>query len=114
MDESILSDLVGKRLTSVKFVLDYCIIGFADRCALSTTVWPELRGESSPMSVEKSGFRNRLCSFIDHQVVTITLSANQTLDIHFDLGTMHFQFSDELGPKDAGMFFNSKRESVFL
>jgi hypothetical protein len=40
--EKALLHLVGARLTSVQFVLDYLIFGFEEKGALTTLVWPEV------------------------------------------------------------------------
>ena len=40
--EKALCKLVGARLTSVQFVMDYLIVGFDEKGALTTLIWPEV------------------------------------------------------------------------
>jgi len=41
--ERALSRLIGARLTSVQFILNYLILGFDERRSLTTLVWPQIR-----------------------------------------------------------------------
>jgi len=40
--KKLLLEIRGARLSSVQFVLDYLILGFDEKGALTTLVWPEI------------------------------------------------------------------------
>ena len=63
---SVLSRVVGARLTSVQFVLDYLILGFDGKGALTTLVWPEIfiAGTGSVLKYGMESYRDRLCDLI--------------------------------------------------
>jgi hypothetical protein len=86
---------VGARLTSVQFVLNYLILGFDERGALTTLVWPEISQGPVNCKFGEQEYRNRLCELIEKIVtsagiderdqITIQLSDGSTLMI--PLGT---------------------------
>lgn len=82
--EKALLHLVGARLTSVQFVLDYLILGFDEKGALTTLVWPELVQGASVSKFGSSGYRDRLCGLITDVVQGATIKADDTIEIHFD------------------------------
>lgn len=82
---SALSRLAGARLTSVQFVLNYLILGFDERGALTTLVWPGIRetnGKTTLFGAE--GYRDKLCSLIETTVKSVTMSQNEEILIAFD------------------------------
>jgi hypothetical protein len=56
--------LIGSRLTSVQFVLDYLILGFDGEGALTTLVWPQLVAAERRLQFGDSGYRDMLCLWI--------------------------------------------------
>ena len=50
--EEALARLIGARLTSVQFILNYLILGFDERGALTTLVWPEISYENKKQPSE--------------------------------------------------------------
>jgi hypothetical protein len=75
--------LVGARLTSVDFVLDYLILGFDEKGALTTLVWPEILQGANVIRFGSSGYRDRLCSLIRSVVQSATIQTDDTIDIQF-------------------------------
>jgi hypothetical protein len=82
--EKALLHLVGARLTSVQFVLDYLILGFDEKGALTTLVWPEVVQGASVNKLGSSGYRDRLCGLITSIVQSATIQADDTIEIQFD------------------------------
>lgn len=82
-----LSRLTGARLTSVQFVLNYLILGFDERGALTSLVWPELLESEMQLSFGESGYRDKLCSFIEKVVSNATIDADETIHFEFANGT---------------------------
>jgi hypothetical protein len=85
--EEALARLVGARLTSVQFILNYLILGFDERGALTTLVWPEIcqAGERSVLGMP--GYRDGLCSLIEKVAKSVTMEIDETISIDFDDGT---------------------------
>jgi hypothetical protein len=84
--EKALSRIVGARLTSVQFILNYLILGFDEKGALTTLVWPEILRESKRASFGTLGYRDELCSLIGEVVKKSTIDANETVSIGFENG----------------------------
>jgi hypothetical protein len=78
--------IVGARLTSVQFVLDYLILGFDEKGALTTLVWPELRNHGTVVSFGEPSYRNDLCGLIHEHVVQAALDDDETINITFSGG----------------------------
>jgi hypothetical protein len=81
--EKLLLHLVGARLTSVDFVLDYLILGFDEKGALTTLVWPEIVQGANVSRFGSSGYRDRLCSLITSIVQSATIQTDDAIDIQF-------------------------------
>jgi hypothetical protein len=81
-----LSKLVGARLTSVQFVLNYLILGFDEKGALTTLVWPKLRGIKEEIAFGMEEYRNVLCSLIECKVATASIGHDEEISIQFDNG----------------------------
>jgi hypothetical protein len=84
--EKALSKLVGARLTSVQFVLNYLILGFDERGALTTLVWPEISYENKKITFGMVGYRDDLCSLIEKTAQSATMKEGETISIHFENG----------------------------
>ena len=76
--------ICGARLTSVQFVLDYLILGFDERGALTVLVWPELHNSETVMRFGMDGYRDRLCELIAQVVRTVEVTEDETIIITFE------------------------------
>ncbi len=84
--EEALSRLIDARLTSVQFILNYLILGFDERGALTTLVWPELYCGTKEITFGTQGYRDELCSLIEKVVRSVTMEPDETIRINFDHG----------------------------
>jgi len=82
-----LAGIVGARLTSVQFVMDYLILGFDAKGALTTLVWPEVAKGSEVTRFGAIDYRNRLCELIGIVVHAATMRANDVIEIRFSGGS---------------------------
>lgn len=82
-----LSRLAGARLTSVQFVMNYLILGFDQKGALTCLVWPEILVENTRVIFGTPGYRDTLCSLIETVVDNITMMRDETICIVFENGT---------------------------
>jgi hypothetical protein len=78
--------IVGARLTSVQFVLNYLIIGFDERGALTTLVWPEFHENGTQVVFGEAPYRNKLCSLIESKVTGTDFTQDETIIIRFGEG----------------------------
>jgi hypothetical protein len=85
--EKALLRIVGARLTSVQFVLNYLILGFDEKGALTTLVWPEVLKKDERTTFGMAEYRNKLCSAIERIVKSATIEHDETISIHYDDGT---------------------------
>jgi hypothetical protein len=85
LDQStgVLSRIVSARLTSVDFVLDYLILGFDERGALTTLVWPEVTSNNKTLRFGMEGYRDQLCDLIGQIVSDAIVSQDETITISF-------------------------------
>ena len=77
----------GARLTSVQFVLDYLILGFDEKGALTVLVWPEIHRGDVILKYGNGTYRDELCNLITHVVSHAGEVEKQTLTVRFDNGT---------------------------
>ena len=82
--EKALLHIVGARLTSVQFVLDYLILGFDEKGALTTLVWPEIVQGVNVSSFGSPGYRDHLCALITGVVQSAAINRDDTIEIEFD------------------------------
>jgi hypothetical protein len=85
--EEALFRINGARLTSVQFILDYLSLGFDERGALTTLVWPELYQGAKKMTFGAHGYRDELCSLIEKIAQNITMECDETISFEFENGT---------------------------
>ncbi len=81
--ESLLSEVRGARLTSVQFVLDYLILGFDQKGALTTLVWPHVTSEGTTLTFGTPGYRDRLCGLIAKVVDSVKIATDETIIVTF-------------------------------
>jgi len=82
--EGLLRTICGARLTSVQFVLDYLILGFDEKGALTTLVWPEIEDADTTVRFGTADYRNRLCDLISEVVATVEITDDETIFIKFE------------------------------
>ncbi len=88
--EAVLDRIIGARLTSVDFVLDYLILGFDQKGALTSLVWPEIISSAgSVLKFGMQGYRDRLCDLIAQVVSGVDVSKDETITI--SLGDNHLR-----------------------
>ena len=81
--EDLLQRIVGARLTSVQFVLNYLILGFDEKGALTTLIWPEISDHNSLWKFGTNAYRDRLCDLIEQIVEGVAILDNETIIILF-------------------------------
>jgi hypothetical protein len=81
-----LSRLARARLTSVQFVLNYLILGFDERGALTTLVWPELLKKGEKYIFGMDQYRNELCSLIECIVETVSITHDAVIMMRYNNG----------------------------
>jgi hypothetical protein len=84
--EERISRIVGVRLTSVQFVLDYLILGFDEKGAQTTLVWPELHNVGTVVRFGEPNYRNDLCGLIEQPVLHAAVDDEETIKITFESG----------------------------
>jgi hypothetical protein len=84
--EKIILRIVGARLTSVQFVLNYLIIGFDEKGALTTLVWPEILDKGERFCFGMEAYRNKLCSLIEQTVESAAFENSETIAIYLSSG----------------------------
>jgi hypothetical protein len=77
---SVLSRIIGARLTSVNFVLDYLILGFDEKGALTSLVWPEVFIAGSVLKFGMQGYTDRLCELISQDFSGVHCSEMRPYD----------------------------------
>lgn len=80
----LLHEIRGARLTSVQFVLNYLILGFDEKGALTTLVWPEIIDRGMTMRFGMPGYRDSLCALITKTVEDLEITNDETMRIAFD------------------------------
>jgi hypothetical protein len=83
----LLLEIRGARLTSVQFVLDYLILGFDAKGALTTLVWPEITSRGETLSFGMQGYRDRLCDLIAKVVENVKVSDDEIIEIALEDGS---------------------------
>ena len=79
----VLRKIVGARLTSVQFVLDYLILGFDERGAVTTLVWPQVCTDEKCREFGIPGYRDALCELIGATVSELQITDDEVVLIKF-------------------------------
>jgi hypothetical protein len=79
----LLSEIIGARLSSVQFVMDYLILGFDAKGALTTLVWPEIISAEQETEFGMPGYRDNLCDLITKVVENVEIAGDETIIIGF-------------------------------
>ncbi len=82
--EGVLKGIVGARLTSVQFVLNYLILGFDQKGALTSLVWPEILKGEDRVRFGMDEYRNSLCELIEHTISGADVTSDETIVVGFD------------------------------
>lgn len=85
VSDSLLGSLVGEQLGSVVFVMDYLQLDFS-AARFSTYVWPTVTVGDVTSDFGDPGYRDALCAFITHEVLSVEESRESGLVIRFGLG----------------------------
>jgi len=73
--------IIGARLSSVQFVLNYLILGFDEKGALTSLVWPEVMHADHTLKFGDPGYRDRLCELIEKVVTGASMDSADTITI---------------------------------
>ena len=105
-EAGILKKIVGVRLTSVCFVLDYLIIGFDQKGALTLLVWPDVTDSlGGATSFGNPSYRDRFCDLITQVVTDVQISKDETITISFENGArLIIRLRDRTTPGERAIF----------
>jgi hypothetical protein len=67
--------------------MDYLILGFDERGALTTLVWPEVADGKTRLTFAMPGYRDRLCSLLVETLRDATMESDETIKFIFEGGT---------------------------
>jgi len=102
--ESALSRIIGARLTSVDFVLDYLILGFDGKGALTALVWPEISIAGNILTFGMKSYRDRLCELITEVVSRVGFSEDETITISFGGDYLRIPLQLRRAPGERAIF----------
>jgi hypothetical protein len=94
---SLLEALVEEQLGSVAFVMDHLRLDFS-AARFSAYVWPRVTIGDTTLHFGDRGYRDALCAFITHAVLSIDESPEVGLVIRFGLG----EIVTKPGPTELG------------
>jgi hypothetical protein len=97
VSESLLDALVEEELGSVVFVMDYLQLDFS-AARFTAYVWPTVTIADATLQFGDRGYRDALCAFITHEVLSTSESPEVGLVIRFGLG----EIVTNPGPTDLG------------
>ena len=83
-ENTALEELSGARLTSVQFVMDYLILGFDGKGALTTLAWPKIIEGDIKMEYGMSGYRDSLCELITKTAKKVSVSDDEVFSFIFE------------------------------
>ncbi len=104
---ALLSRLVGSRLSSVQFVMDYLQLRFdgpaGDMPHLNCDVIPRVETPTGVIGSGELGYADALVALIRHEVIRTTEGTGSGLRIEFSSGTvvLHPESDDLVGPEIA-------------
>ena len=115
MHEKLTKDLVGEKLSSVTFVLDYLQLDF-DGSGFTMFIWPVIISDNEKAVFGEAQYRNRLCALIAKVVARIEYDEDVFLNIIFDEANQ-IQWSVADRPDDSpeiGIYGNTKGEQYIF
>jgi hypothetical protein len=102
--ESVLSRIIGARLTSVDFVLDHLALGFDGKGALTCLVWPEISVAGNILKFGMQGYRDRLCELITEVISEVRFSEDETITILFGDNCLRIPLRQRKVPGERAIF----------
>ncbi|MDE2126008.1 MAG: hypothetical protein KGJ62_05400 [Armatimonadetes bacterium] len=78
--------LIGARLESVAFVVNYLQLDFSGCLSLTLLVWPEVHLAGETLATGTPGYNDALCALIQSVVTGVTTDGCETICITFDSG----------------------------
>lgn len=107
--EQLLQQIHGARLSSVQFVLNYLILGFDEKGALTTMVWPRIIDSDGGSAFGTAGYRDRLCGLISRTVRSVAISDDEVIRLSFDEGQIEIPLKTYQEKGERVIFADSKR-----
>ncbi len=93
--------LIGEKLSSVTFVMDYLQVDF-DGNKFTIYVWPIVTVENIDFKFGDTSYRDKLCSMITKVVMDVTIVDNKEIVINFDNNDRIFISLDPDNPDIVG------------
>jgi hypothetical protein len=91
--------------------MDYLILGFGNRGALTTLVWPELNVAARNILFGSAGYRDTLCDFISKTVNSVEVNDDETILISFTSGeSLRIPLFGSTVPGEKAIFTTPKNE----
>jgi hypothetical protein len=104
-DTAVLGRILGARLTSVDFVLDYLILGFDEKGTLTTLVWPEIISiAGSVLKFGMKDYRDSLCGLITQVVSEVRFSEDEIITISFGENLLRIPLRQREAPGERAIF----------
>jgi hypothetical protein len=82
LQKTFLEILIGEKLSSVVFVMDYLQLDF-DGNRFTFNIWPIVTVDNKQYKYGDSNYRDKLCLLIAKNVTRVTLQENKELVIEF-------------------------------
>jgi hypothetical protein len=109
--ETFLQTICGARLTSVQFVMDYLILGFDEKGALTALVWPELVEGGEKIKFGMSGYRDGLCNLICQIIKSVEFRNDETIIITFEnKSQLRIPLQNRASSKERAIFTAPKHQ----
>ncbi len=81
--ENIFEELIGEKLSSITFVMDYIQLSF-DGPTINVYAPILVKDEITTTRCGEDQFRNQICSFIAKQVKEVTFAESESIYIYFE------------------------------
>lgn len=89
-----LSILIGEKLSSVIFILDYLQLDF-DGHRLTCYAFPKIIKEKTITCINSDNYRNLICSFLGAIVISTTDKDDSGINIGFETGDIFLSYTNE-------------------
>ena len=108
---SLLRKIIGARLTSVQFVLNYLILGFDEKGALTSLVWPEIVVDHKHHKFGMNCYRDSLCELIEKVVSEVNVTFDEIIIIRFESGVeLHIPLKSYTGAGERAILTAAQHE----
>ena len=111
--DNFLNILVGEKLSSVTFVMDYVQLDF-DGNGFTFYIWPRVTNEITEYRFGDQFYRDKLCSLITKIVTSVSAVENQEMTIFFDNGNKLSLSLDSTNPDiiaEIAVFTDTNKKS---